>query len=95
VACVESFNHSLKTFDFALYLNVDSNHVSSLCLSTKIVAVGDVAVRAYQEALGGGWLLCECGAGSREQGFLILIFKNSDNHGKGDLLPWIMKLWIF
>jgi hypothetical protein len=37
----------------------------------------------------------ERGAGSRERGFLILIFKNSDNHGKGDLLPWIMKLWIF
>jgi hypothetical protein len=37
----------------------------------------------------------ERGAGSREWGFLILIFKNSDNHGNGDLLPWIMKLWIF
>jgi hypothetical protein len=36
VACVESFNLSLKTFDFALYLNVDSNHVSSLCLNTKL-----------------------------------------------------------
>jgi hypothetical protein len=36
----------------------------------------------------------ERGAGSRERGFLILIFKNSDNHGKGDLLPGIMKLWI-
>jgi hypothetical protein len=35
-----------------------------------------------------GWLLCEHGAGSGERGFLILIFKISDNHGKGDLLPW-------
>jgi hypothetical protein len=42
-----------------------------------------------------GWLLYERGAGSGEQGFLILIFKNSDNHGEGDLLLWIMKLWIF
>jgi hypothetical protein len=32
--------------------------------------------------------LCECGAGSGERGFLILIFKISDNHGEGDLLPW-------
>jgi hypothetical protein len=34
------------------------------------------------------------GAGSGEWGFLILIFENSDNHGEGDLLPWIVKLWI-
>jgi hypothetical protein len=33
----------------------------------------------------GGWLLCKHGAGSGERGFLILIFKNSDNHGEGDL----------
>jgi hypothetical protein len=32
-----------------------------------------------------GWLLCERGVGSGERGFLILIFKNSDNHGEGDL----------
>jgi hypothetical protein len=31
---------------------------------------------------------------SGEWGFLILIFKNSDNHGEGDLLPWIMNIWI-
>jgi hypothetical protein len=37
----------------------------------------------------------EQGAGSGEQGFLFLIFKNYDNHGEGDLLPWIIKLWIF
>ena len=37
----------------------------------------------------------EWGARSRELGFLILILKNSDNHGEGDLLLWIMKLWIF
>jgi hypothetical protein len=43
----------------------------------------------------GGWLLCKRGAGSEEREFLILIFKNSDNHGEGDLLLWIMKLWIF
>jgi hypothetical protein len=34
------------------------------------------------------------GMGSGERGFLILIFQNFDNHGKGDLLPWIMNLWI-
>jgi hypothetical protein len=51
VACVESFNHSLKTYDFALYLNMDSNHVSP---QHEIVAAGDVAVQAYQEALGDG-----------------------------------------
>jgi hypothetical protein len=31
---------------------------------------------------------------SGEWGFLILILKNSDNHGEGDLLPWIMNIWI-
>jgi hypothetical protein len=39
-------------------------------------------------------LLCKCGVGSEERGFLILIFWNFDNHGKGDLLPWIMNIWI-
>jgi hypothetical protein len=34
----------------------------------------------------------ERGAGSGEQGFLILIFKISDNHGEGDLLPWIKNI---
>jgi hypothetical protein len=34
-----------------------------------------------------GWLLYEHGAGSGERGFLISIFKNSNNHGEGDLLP--------
>jgi hypothetical protein len=34
----------------------------------------------------------ERGAGSGEQGFLILILKNSDNHGKGDLLPWMKNI---
>jgi hypothetical protein len=29
----------------------------------------------------------ERGAGSGERGFLILILKNSNNHGEGDLLP--------
>jgi hypothetical protein len=42
-----------------------------------------------------GKLLRELGVGSGERGILILILKNSDNHGKGDLLLWIMKLWIF
>jgi hypothetical protein len=36
----------------------------------------------------------ECGVWSGERGFLILIFKNFDNHGEGDLLPWIMNIWI-
>jgi hypothetical protein len=35
----------------------------------------------------------ERGAGSGERGFLNLISKFFDNHGEGDLLPWIMKLW--
>ena len=43
----------------------------------------------------GGKLLRELGVGSREWGFLILIFNNSYNHGIGNLLPWIMKLWIW
>jgi hypothetical protein len=50
VACVESFILSLKTYDFALYVNVDSNHVILLDLSFpqhEIAATGDVAVRAY------------------------------------------------
>jgi hypothetical protein len=57
VACVESFNLSLKTFDFALYMNIDSNHVILLDFSLpqhKIAAAGDIAVRAYQEALEDG-----------------------------------------
>jgi hypothetical protein len=57
VACVESFNLSLKTFDFALYLNVDSNHVILLDFSLpqhEIAVARDVAVRAYLEALGDG-----------------------------------------
>jgi hypothetical protein len=57
VACVESFNLSLKTFDFALYVNMDSNHVILLAFSLpqhEIAAAGDVAVQAYQEALGDG-----------------------------------------
>jgi hypothetical protein len=37
----------------------------------------------------------ERGVGSGEWGFFILMFKNSGNHGEGDLLPWIMKLWIW
>jgi hypothetical protein len=36
----------------------------------------------------------EQGAGSGEQGFLILIFIISENHGEGDLLPWKMNIWI-
>ena len=35
------------------------------------------------------------GSGERERGFLILIFKKSDNHSEEDLLPWIMNIWIF
>jgi hypothetical protein len=57
VACVESFNLSLKTFDFSLYVNVDSNHVILLDFSLpqyEIAAAGDFAVRAYQEALEDG-----------------------------------------
>jgi hypothetical protein len=57
VACVESFNLSLKTFDFALYLNMDSNHVILLDFSLpqhEIAVARDVAVRAYLEALGDG-----------------------------------------
>jgi hypothetical protein len=49
VACIESFNLSLKTFDFALYVNVDSNHVILLDFSLpqyEIAAAGDVAVQA-------------------------------------------------
>jgi hypothetical protein len=53
VARVESFNLSLKTFDFALYVNVDSNHVSSLP-QHEIAATGDVVIQAYQEALEDG-----------------------------------------
>jgi hypothetical protein len=41
-----------------------------------------------------GKLPREPGAGSGERGFIILRFKFFDNHGKGDLLPWIVKLWI-
>jgi hypothetical protein len=47
VACIESFNLSLKTFDFALYVNVDSNHVILLEFSLpqhKIAVAGNVAV---------------------------------------------------
>jgi hypothetical protein len=33
-------------------------------------------------------------AGSGEREFLILIFKNSDNHGERNLLLWIMNMWI-
>jgi hypothetical protein len=36
----------------------------------------------------------ERGAWSGEWEFLILIFKNFNNHGEGDLLPWIMNIWI-
>jgi hypothetical protein len=57
VACVESFILSLKTFDFSVYVNVDSNHVILLDLSLpqqEIAAAGDVAVQAYHEALGDG-----------------------------------------
>jgi hypothetical protein len=44
-------------FDFALYLNVDSNHVILLDFSLpqhEIAVARDVAVRAYLEALGDG-----------------------------------------
>jgi hypothetical protein len=42
------------------------------------------------EIVGDGY----CASMERERGFLILILKNSDNHGEGDLLPWIMNIWI-
>jgi hypothetical protein len=54
---VESFNLSLKTFDFVLYVNVDSNQVILLNFSLpqhEIAAAGNVAIQAYQEALGDG-----------------------------------------
>jgi hypothetical protein len=40
-------------------------------------------------------ILGESYCASVERGFLILIFQNFDNHGGGDLVPWIMKPWIF
>jgi hypothetical protein len=57
VACVDSFILSLKTFDFSIYVNVDSNHVILFDLSLPqhvIATAGDVAVRAYHEALEDG-----------------------------------------
>jgi hypothetical protein len=57
VACVESFIFSLKTFDCALYVNLDSHLDILLDLSLsryEIAVAGDVAVRAYQEALEDG-----------------------------------------
>jgi hypothetical protein len=44
--------------------------------------------KAIQEEGDGYCASVERGAGSGERGFLILIFKISDNHGEGDLLPW-------
>jgi hypothetical protein len=37
----------------------------------------------------------ERGVGSGEQGFLLLIFGNSDDHGEVDLLLWIINIWLF
>jgi hypothetical protein len=50
VTCIESFNLYLKTFDFALYVNVDSNHVILLDFSLpqhEIAVARNVAIRAY------------------------------------------------
>jgi hypothetical protein len=47
VTCVESFNLSLKTFDFALYMNVNSNHIILLEFSLpqhEIVVAGNVVI---------------------------------------------------
>jgi hypothetical protein len=41
-----------------------------------------------------GKVVGESYCASVEWGFIILIFQNSDNHGKKDLLLWIMNLWI-
>jgi hypothetical protein len=40
-------------------------------------------------------LVRERGAGSREQGFHLQFFWNFDDHGKADLLPWIINVWTF
>jgi hypothetical protein len=64
--------------------------------STAAVATTSQIIPMMATSDGDGYCASvERGAGSGERGFLIFIFKNSDNHGEGDLLPWIMKLWIF
>jgi hypothetical protein len=40
-------------------------------------------------------LVHERGAGSGEQGFHLLFFRNFDDHGEEDLLPWIINVWTF
>jgi hypothetical protein len=53
-----------------------------------------VRLEHYGQVFYGRKLLYERGAGSGKRGFLIIISQNFDNHGKGDLLLWIMNLWI-
>jgi hypothetical protein len=40
-------------------------------------------------------LVREQGAGSGEQGFHLQMIRNSGDHGKADLLPWIINVWTF
>jgi hypothetical protein len=60
-------------------------------LKTPIGHSSNLGKHIRSKKFGGGDGYCvsvERGAGSEEWGFLILMFKISDNHGEGDLLPW-------
>jgi hypothetical protein len=67
-------------------LKTPSGHSSNLGKHIHFKKFGDLKSHDYHVFMGDGY------CASVERGFLILIFKNSDNHGEGDLLPWIKNI---